>query len=284
MIIEYKDGIDPTITGSNPHDYKCMYCDLKLKCEPAKKITKMTMRKVKPHFIEHKNAMEEIHGPFENWYFKTVTGLNYEGTRLAKCLACGWWSIVEEYWIAAEWQIWQLFYGLDGIIKDINVADASVPINELRSFLIRKYTKRFYVNPKSFEHLAASVFSDLGYNTVCTGYSKDGGIDLILNNNSNTIGVQIKRTKNNIKVEQIRAFLGAMVVNGYNKGFFVSTSNFQSGCNKIANRVGIELINASKFYDALKEAQIIHYNDEFAIDHSSFSHLHFIGCYPMNSL
>lgn len=119
---------------------------------------------------------------------------------------------------------------------------------------------------------------------MCTGYSNDGGIDLILNDNKSTIGVQIKRTKNNIKVEQIRAFLGAMVINGYSKGIYISTSDFQSGCNKIALRTGIKLINANKFYDALKEAQIIHYNDQFTINHASFNQLHFLGCYPMNSL
>lgn len=162
MIINYKDGADPNITGSNPYSYKCIYCGSGLVCEPIRKITRMTMQKVKPHFIEHKKTMEEIHGAFEDWYFKIITGLNYEGTTLAKCLACGWWTIVEEYWIAAEWQIWQLMYGLDGIIKNIDVSDVSAPVNELRSFLIRKYENRFQLNPRSFEYLAASVFSDLG--------------------------------------------------------------------------------------------------------------------------
>jgi hypothetical protein len=75
------------------------------------------------------------------------------------------------------------------------------------------------------------------------------------------VGVQVKRTKNKIKLGQIHQFYGALVENGLTRGLFVATSDFQPGAVRSARAFTqlhgrpIELIDAEKFYDALKIAQ-----------------------------
>ncbi len=82
------------------------------------------------------------------------------------------------------------------------------PMWEIRSYLIRNYDKRYNVSPRLFEELVADVYKDFGYHSICTAYSNDGGIDIILSKNNYVIGVQVKRTKNRVKAEYIRSLLG----------------------------------------------------------------------------
>lgn len=58
-----------------------------------------------------------------------------------------------------------------------------------------------------------------------------------------------------------------MILAGYKKGIFVTTSDFQPGAVKAADQysniaLSIELLNAEKFYDALKFKQ----RENFDID------------------
>jgi restriction system protein len=105
----------------------------------------------------------------------------------------------------------------------------------------------------------------MGYNVRVTAYSGDDGIDVILDGPGNdVIGVQVKRYKGSIEVEQIRAFTGALVLGGLTKGIFVTTSRFQAGAVGTVDRLSrrgyrIELMDADRFYDALKIAQRARY-------------------------
>ena len=107
----------------------------------------------------------------------------------------------------------------------------------------------------------ASVYKDLGYYTEVTAYSGDGGIDVILESpEGQSIGIQVKRTKNVISVEQIRALLGALYLGGLTRGIFVTTSSFPRGAKRAAREADlrgtpVELIDAPRFYDALGIAQ-----------------------------
>jgi len=95
----------------------------------------------------------------------------------------------------------------------------------------------------------------------------------MLGGDDRTIGVQVKRTKHNISVEQIRAFTGALVLGGYTKGIFVTTSSFASGVRRTAElakfrATPIELMDSKRFYDALKLVQRPFYrNKEELIQH-----------------
>ena len=127
-------------------------------------------------------------------------------------------------------------------------------------FLNGKYGERFSVDPGRFETTVAAVFAGIGYDARVTGQTGDGGIDVILDGpNDKTIGVQVKRYKEKIQANQIRELTGALVIKGHTKGIFVTTSDFTSGAAvtsglSAARGVPIELVNAERFYDAMKIA------------------------------
>jgi len=207
----------------------------------------------------------------------------YEETQLGRCFICGWWKIIEEYNAVTD-NLFQIFFETVGAIRCFELCDISAPLLEVRSHLVKKYNDRLNIHPRLFQDIVSNVFKDLGYETIGTGYTNDGGIDAILLNKGEPIAVQVKRTKNSIEVEQIRAFLDELIINNFSKRVYVSTGIYQSGCATIAKNYNIELVNGEKFFDLLKEAQIIKYSDEPIIDFKGIEKLYYQGRYPMNSL
>ncbi|MDG2537795.1 restriction endonuclease [Dyella jiangningensis] len=148
------------------------------------------------------------------------------------------------------------------VLEELDLSDITTPIEEVRRFLARRYSARAMVHPRLYELAVASVFRDRGFEAFATAYSNDGGIDVVLHDRCGSrIGVQVKRQNGVIQVEQIRAFLGALVLGGYTKGAFVTSSRFSKGAIQAAKRsaelhVPIELIDADNFFDALRYSQL----------------------------
>lgn len=199
-------------------------------------------------------------------------GVDSEGMLSARtlkvCLMCGWWEMIYEAYAnidnnsvsevrGGEW-------GAIAILRNLDISDVSIPISEIRKFLIAKFDVRHEIHPRLFEETVASVFRNFGYRAKVTAYSGDGGIDVVLEDKNNEeIGVQVKRYKETIQVEQIRAFTGALLLGGYTKGVFVTTSRFAAGAHKVATSaalrgIQIDLLDAPSFYEALGIAQIEH--------------------------
>jgi hypothetical protein len=187
------------------------------------------------------------------------------------CPTCGWWKAsgdVESYGTLWDTHFTE-YYGAIASLRDLDLTDISTPIDEVERFLTAKYQARYDVHPRLLEETVASVFRGLGYHTKVTAYSGDGGIDIILEGqDSKEIGVQVKRYRNSISVEQVRSLAGALLLGGYTKGIFVTTSNFQSGANRTAARaalrgIEIQLIDAEKFFDALKIVQRKNYETSY---------------------
>jgi restriction system protein len=182
--------------------------------------------------------------------------------QLYVCPACGWWKVEGQRALEDVVHSMQSFstLGAAASLRELDLTDLSTPIEEVRSYLVAKYDKRFDINPRAFEETVASVFRDLGYSAETTAYSNDDGIDAILTRGRETIGVQVKRYKNAIKVEQIRSLAGALLLGGITRGIFVTTSTFQRGAAPTTQQFRcrgykIELMDATRFYDTLKLAQ-----------------------------
>lgn len=178
--------------------------------------------------------------------------------KVSVCEFCGWWVAIKQ--IATVIRDGPAYsvntYGAAAILKNIDVSNISTPIEEVRQYLTAKYNDRFNVNPKLMEETVASVFRDLGYKTCVTPYRKDNGIDIFLERNDERIGVQVKRTKNSIEAEQIRALTGALVYNKVTKGIFLTTSKFRSGAEETVQvykneGYSIDLYNADKLFEIL---------------------------------
>jgi restriction system protein len=147
-------------------------------------------------------------------------------------------------------------------LRDLDPCDISVPLEEIRTYLLARYNSRFGLDPRRFEEIVASVMSDFGYRVRVTSYGSDNGIDIVALDGPDDamIGVQVKRYANKIEAEQIRSFAGALMLGGLTKGIFVTTSDYRRGAVKTAERLSrrgtpVELWNADQFYDRLRLTQ-----------------------------
>lgn len=219
--------------------------------------------------------------------------IHRESINVHICPACGWWRAKRDLWVfgptivespngPTKVEMPKSVINKNaavGSLRALDLSDISIPVNEIRAYLTARFDSRFSINPRLFEETVASVFKSYDYDVKITGFSNDGGIDIILHNESGEIGVQVKRYKNSIEVEQIRSLAGALLLRGITKGIFVTTSNFQRGTHDAIKKFEkhgykIELMNAEYFYSALKIAQRQIYSSkkEFLEEHD-LSHM-----------
>lgn len=169
------------------------------------------------------------------------------------CPVCGWWYVQEVYEGNHDH-----YYGGFARLKNLDVNDINAPIDEVRQYLLARYELRFNVHPRILEETVAAIFRSVGYSARITAYSGDNGIDVYLDGPSDAlVGVQVKRWRGAIKVEQIHSLAGALIVNRCTSGVFVTTSEFQRGAKSNAERfwaeagIPIELVNSERLYEAL---------------------------------
>lgn len=182
-----------------------------------------------------------------------------DDTMIGICEGCGWWIIRNDHMGHDGEDDTHVICGAQGVLKQLDSTDLSLPLEELLPYLKANYDERLRLHPKRYEDVVAAVFKNGGHRVLTTSYSKDGGIDLFVFESDSTscTGVQVKRYKNKIGVEQIRSFAGALMVNDLTKGVFVTTSEYTAGSKveaKVLSSRGlpIELVDSSQFYDKLK--------------------------------
>jgi len=155
-------------------------------------------------------------------------GMNAAKLRvLLGCPGCGWWSAL---YLDAQCPYLEYDAGYcdlrrsDGVLKDLDLADLSIPAQELRTYLLAKYGDRFHVHPRKYEEIVGGVFSDFGFRVRVTSFSGDEGIDVfVLDGDDNaTAGIQVKRYRGKISAEQIRSFVGALVLQGLTTGIYIT--------------------------------------------------------------
>lgn len=287
---EYISGED---IGDNPIIGRCHFCNGGLIVTEVDDHWPVSDQQIITTHQDTIAIYKEIHGLEDHYLNLRLETADYK-TTMHYCWSCGWWRLLKRIRICAQkWQIWEMYFGCAASLKNLDLTDIDLPLTEVRDFMVRNYQKRLLVNPRLFEELVGSVFASMGFDVVVTGYANDGGIDMVLTGGDGMhIGVQVKRTRNAIKVEQIRAFVGALLLGDLPKGIFVTTSVFQSGAAKVCRRLAasgpaIELLDAAAFYDALKIAQIRDksYVLPFTASKNNLPELSFYGWdMPMNSL
>lgn len=86
------------------------------------------------------------------------------------------------------------------------------------------------VDPKHFEKIVVDLVVRMGYGAgEPTRYSKDDGIDGIINEDALGLGIiyiQAKRWTNPVGKPELQKFAGAIIEKGSRKGIFITTSTF----------------------------------------------------------
>jgi len=193
-------------------------------------------------------------------------------TTILECPKCGWW--------AAQQKTIEYMGGLGirggrryvaAILKHFDPSHSAVGIEELRRYLTHNYSDNRAVTPRKMEELVRSVFQDflqceVHYFTNDT-YAPDGGIDLVALEGDDGLvtAIQVKRRTRDIaeSVCTIREFVGAMAVEGFRKGIFVTTGRYSKTAQRLPTRVkkvygqkvALDLVDATGFEDLLRRTQ-----------------------------
>lgn len=103
------------------------------------------------------------------------------------------------------------------------------------------------IDPYQFEHIVEALYHEMGYMTVMTKRTHDGGKDIIAERT--TIGkrervlIQCKKQQKNVNVDKTRALLGVVSDNKATKGVLITTAEFTPDSKKLADQNNrIELI------------------------------------------
>lgn len=148
--------------------------------------------------------------------FETSDAIDSSWINIEVCQFCGWWKCKSHKTAEPEstGNGCYEYYGADcGSILNFTTPPKDLPIEEVRSFLIARYSNRNTIDPKVIEDVVGDVFGGLGYIPMVTGYTRDNGIDIyaipIHCGTDDIVGIQVKRYKNKIEAHLIREFVGA---------------------------------------------------------------------------
>lgn len=140
----------------------------------------------------------------------------------------------------------ELLIKLGKNFSELNKRESELRENATMGF-IKTNEKLLELDPIEFEHHVATFFEKKGYSANVTTASNDGGIDIILKDDSNRrYAVQCKRYSKTVSSSDMRTFLGTLVYNRIKKGFFVTTGNFSTNAIKIASEHNIELYDGER--------------------------------------
>lgn len=186
----------------------------------------------------------------------------YRKTHLGVCEKCGFWLVWDDKYMVGQGKDYSYRYvtsrAARGVLKQYdNDRSADAPLGELRAYLLANYKHRYSINPFHMEALVASIYRSMGYSVQLTPKSRDDGVDIYLTERGSKVAaVQVKRYKNKIEAEQIRAFAGAILLSNLNNGIFVTTSQFTRGAVTTAERfktasIQMSLVDATVLLDLL---------------------------------
>jgi restriction system protein len=162
--------------------------------------------------------------------------------------------------------IWFELY--HAVYSEITLDSSALPIDELRKHLARFWEHRKYISAQQAEELVASVLRDHYGGDVlrvtANVNAPDGGIDLLIVSDGGLVrrAVQVKRriSQDVEPVEDVRNFIGAMLLSGNDNGVFVTTATrFSRGAATTATnvklarkRLNVELIDGEQILELLE--------------------------------
>ncbi|MET0752829.1 MAG: restriction endonuclease [Pyrinomonadaceae bacterium] len=170
------------------------------------------------------------------------------------CNRCGWWKQgIKFHNLSGESSSFAALIALD-------INDAEVAIREIRSHLARTFSDIYLLNPRRFEEVIATIYSDLGWKVVLTKQTRDGGIDLYcLSNSSGKICiVECKRyaKTRTVGISTLDRLIGVQVRTNADEAHLVTTSRFTQPAldayeQAAARGIDLKLVDAHELFRLL---------------------------------
>ncbi|WP_258129616.1 restriction endonuclease [Achromobacter anxifer] len=190
------------------------------------------------------------------------------GTVFRCCPVCGWWCVIRELQYETPAKGYSAYQWAAGALTSVLPSPIDSPVEELRSYLCARYSDRFSIEPYQFEKIVTSILKSYRLDVQITSRSNDGGLDVIgIDGSGEAFGVQVKRYRGVIEIEQLRSFVGALVLHGLPQGMFVTTSGFTAGAKSVCQKaelqgIKLSLIDSERLLEMLKIAQIKDFDKE----------------------
>lgn len=178
------------------------------------------------------------------------------------CPLCGWMGYKF---------VWDPFYGDDSYLKfltfnkfDIN--NEHVAIDYIISHLKKNFSDIYMISPRRFEEIVARIFSEIGFRTMLTKETRDGGVDVFLYDETSGELKGIVECKRNRKdrlvgIGTVQRLAGSAIQWEAKKAYLVTTSQFSQpaiqSARKISNHsnVDLDLWEATDVFHAMKAFQ-----------------------------
>jgi hypothetical protein len=122
-----------------------------------------------------------------------------------------------------------------------------------RASHIRSTSQMNHMTPTEFEHFVSALFEKIGYKTTVTKQSGDGGIDVILESRDGKASVQVKRWNGTVGRPEVQKLVGASV-KGFEKMYFVTTSDFTTEAREYGAEHGVVLVDGEGLEAMAKQA------------------------------
>jgi hypothetical protein len=110
---------------------------------------------------------------------------------------------------------------------------------------------------KEFEFEVLRLLQAMGFDAEVTGYSQDGGVDLVATNSSPLAAgkcvVQCKARSRPVGEPVLRDLFGTMPAQGANKGILITTSSFTAAALRFAQGKPLELIDGDLYRDLCEQ-------------------------------
>jgi hypothetical protein len=203
--------------------------------------------------------MTTLHGSWENLYAGSTMGVRCCESQLFYCTKCGWWNYLNtDYADLGDRDHPSYYTSRKPILRVLDSSSSILPLSVLEQEFQKNPSVLASINPTKMEEFVKYIFEGFyKCEVIHCGKSGDKGIDLIVINSDNPIAVQVKRRSNINSKEQIknvREFIGALTVNNYRHGIYVTTSNdfTKQTCNEVSSVLNnrhmdyFELINFDK--------------------------------------
>jgi restriction system protein len=109
---------------------------------------------------------------------------------------------------------------------------------------------------KEFEELVAEAYRRQGFRVIENGFGPDGGVDVKLSKNKQTILVQCKQWKSkNVGVAVIREMFGILTSENATKVVIICCGGFTREASNFAENKPIELIDGTELLSIVKDIQ-----------------------------
>jgi restriction system protein len=203
------------------------------------------------------------------------------------CVRCGWWHLHQDHErleitetdqaveaspqprrrVSARW--WELHHAA---LNRIDLSDDALSIEAIRAHLARYWDQRTELTAQRAEDLVASVLHEHHGGEIvrltANANAADGGVDLVLVSDGGLVrrAVQIKRrlTRDIEGVQEVRNFVGAMVLHGERRGTFVTTAGrFSRPARKLPanphllhSKLSLELLDGEQLLELLEHSAL----------------------------